>query len=137
MNWVIQALIGMVLFAAMILIFKKLTIEKVQAEVILLFLFGFAFIFYLTQVIVTKTPIKVNTLIIILLILAAIFSYIANLLEVKSINTAPNPAFVTAIFGLHTVLVVIGSYFLYNSKISFLNWIGTLLGVIAIILLSL
>jgi len=48
----------MVLFAGMILIFKKLTVEKVQAEVILMFLFGFAFLFYLTQVLVTKTSIK-------------------------------------------------------------------------------
>ena len=137
MNWLMQSLIGMFLFAAMILIFKKLTIEKLQAEVILLFLFGFAFIFYLTQVIITKTPVKVNTFLITLLLLTAIFSYIANLLEVKSINTAPNPAFVTAIFGLHTILVVIGSYFIFNSKISILNSVGIVLGVIAIILLSL
>ena len=127
----------MVLFAGMILIFKKLTVEKVQAEVILMFLFGFAFLFYLTQVLVTKTSIKLNAFLIILLILTAIFSYIANLLEVRSINTSPNPAFVTAIFGLHTILVAIGSYFIYSSKLSIINGLGIVLGIIAIILLSL
>ena len=137
MNWLIQALLGMILFAGMILIFKKLTIENVQAEVILLFLFGFAFLFYLTQVIVTNPPIKLNTFLIVLLVLTAIFSYIANLLEVKSINTAPNPAFVTAIFGLHTILVAVGSYFIYNSSLSLVNGAGIVLGIIAIILLSL
>ena len=137
MNWLIQTLIAMLLFALMILIFKKLTIEKMQAEVILLFLFGFAFVFYLTQVIVTKTPIKINTFLIVLLILAAIFSYIANLLEVKAVNMAPNPAFVTSIMGLHAILVAIGSYYLYNSQISIMNGLGIILGIIAIILLSL
>ena len=137
MNWLIQALIGMVLFAGMILIFKKLTVEKVQAEVILMFLFGFAFLFYLTQVLVTKTSIKLNAFLIILLILTAIFSYIANLLEVRSINTSPNPAFVTAIFGLHTILVAIGSYCIYSSKLSIINGLGIVLGISAIILLSL
>src|SRR3989344_174300 len=117
----------MVLFAGMILIFKKLTVEEVQAEVILMFLFGFAFLFYLTQVLVTKTSIKLNAFLIILLILIAIFSYIANLLEVRSINTSPNPAFVTAIFGLHTILVAIGSYFIYSSKLSIINGLGIVL----------
>ena len=114
MNWVIQSLIGMLLFAGMILIFKKLTLENLKAEVILLFLFGFAFLFYLIQVIVTKTSFKLNAFLVILLILTAVFSYIANLIEVRAINVAPNPAFVTAIFSLHIILVAIGSYFLYN-----------------------
>ena len=137
MNWFIQSLIGMLLFAGMILIFKKLTLENLKAEVILLFLFGFAFLFYLTQVIVTKTSFKLNAFLVILLILTAIFSYVANLIEVRAIAVAPNPAFVTAIFSLHIILVAIGSYFLYNSQISFINGLGMVLGIIAIILLSL
>lgn len=137
MNWLIQTLIAMILFAFMILLFKKLTIEKVQAEIILLFLFGFAFIFYLIQVIITKTPIKLNSFLVVLLILAALFSYVANLLEVKAISTTPNPAFVTSIMGLHAILVAIGSYLLYSSQISILNGLGIILGIVAIILLSL
>ena len=137
MNWFIQSLIGMLLFAGMILIFKKLTLENLKAEVILLFLFGFAFLFYLTQVIVTKTSFKLNAFLVILLILTAIFSYVGNLIEVRAIAVAPNPAFVTAIFSLHIILVAIGSYFLYNSQISFINGLGMVLGIIAIILLSL
>ena len=61
MNWLTYALLGMFFISIMSLIFKKLTIENLQAEVILVFLFGFAFLFYLTQILVTKTPVKVNT----------------------------------------------------------------------------
>ncbi|MEK6937246.1 MAG: EamA family transporter [Nanoarchaeota archaeon] len=137
MNWLLYALLGMFFAGFMILIFKKLTIENVKAEVILVFLFGFAFIFYLSQILITKTPVKINSYLIFLLILAAFFSYLANLLEVKSIGIAPNPAFPVGIFSLHTILVVIGSYFLFNSSVSIINILGIILGIIAIILLSL
>ena len=136
MNWLTYALLGMFFIALMSLIFKKLTLENLQAEIILLFLFGFAFLFYLTQVIITKTPIKVNTFLVILLILAALFSYIGNLFQVKSIGLAPNPAFSVAIISLQTILVAVGSYFIYNSKLSLLNALGLFLGITAIILLS-
>jgi len=137
MNWLTYALLGMVFIAIMSLIFKKLTIEKLQAEVILVFLFGFAFVFYLTQVIITKTPVNVNYYLIILLILAAFFSYLGNLFQVKSIGLAPNPAFSIAIISLQTILVAVGSYFIFNSNLTLLNGIGIVLGVIAIVLLSL
>ena|SRR3989344_1483805 len=136
MNWLTYALLGMVFIAIMSLIFKKLTIEKLQAEVILVFLFGFAFVFYLTQVIITKTPVNVNYYLIILLILAAFFSYLGNLFQVKSIGLAPNPAFSIAIISLQTILVAVGSYFIFNSTISLLNGVGIVLGIIAIVLLS-
>ena len=137
MNWLTYALLGMVFIAIMSLIFKKLTIEKLQAEVILVFLFGFAFVFYLTQVIITKTPVNVNYYLIILLILAAFFSYLGNLFQVKSIGLAPNPAFSIAIISLQTILVAVGSYFIFNSNLTLLNGIGIVLGVIAIVLFSL
>ena len=137
MNWLTYALLGMFFIALMSLIFKKLTLENLQAEIILLFLFGFAFLFYLGQVIVTKTPVKLNYFLIILLILAAFFSYIGNLFQVKSIGLAPNPAYSIAIISSQTILVAIGSYFLYNSQISIMNAIGILLGIVAIVLLSL
>ena len=137
MNWLIYAMLGMISLGIMSLLLKKLTIENLRAEVMLLFLFFFAAVFYLLQILLTKTQIKVNYFLIFLIIVAALFSYIGNLFLVKSIATAPNPAYTIAIISLQTILVAIGSYFIFNSQLTAINLLGVVLGIIAIILLSL
>lgn len=138
MNWIIYALLGMFFIAIMSLILKKLTTQNIKVEVILLFLFGFATIFYLAQILITKTEIKLDSnLVIVLLILVALFSYLGNLFQVKSIALAPNPAYSIVIISLQTILVALGSYLFFNSSITLTNLFGLILGIVAIILLSL
>lgn len=137
MNWIIYAMLGMISLGIMSLLLKKLTIENLRAEVMLLFLFIFAAVFYLLQILVTKTQIKINYFLIFLIIAAALFSYIGNLFLVKSIAIAPNPAYSIAIISLQTILVAVGSYFIFNSQLTVINLLGVVLGLIAIILLSL
>src|SRR3989344_6778380 len=135
MNWIVYAMLGMISLGIMSLLLKKLTIENLRAEVMLLFLFFFAAVFYLLQILLTKTQIKVNYFLIFLIIVAALFSYIGNLFLVKSIAVAPNPAYTIAIISLQTILVAIGSYFIFNSQLTAINLLGVVLGIIAIILL--
>lgn len=135
MNWLTYALFGMVCFATMILIFKKLT-SYLKPNILLLFIFCFGMIFYLIDSLYTKSAFNLNSKIILLLIIAAFFSYLGNLLYVKSISIAPNPGYSVAIVSLQAIIITLGSYFLYGSEISGKSLIGIIFGVIAIILLS-
>jgi len=136
-NWFVYALLGMVFFSGMILIFKKLVVAGLKPNVILFFIFTFGMLFYLTDIIYNKTSISINYYFLGFLILAAFLSYLGNLLYVKSLSTAPNPGYTTAINSLQIILITIGSFLLFGSGISAKNIVGIVLGLIAIILLTL
>jgi len=135
MEWMLLALISVVFFSGMTLLFKRATLE-VPASIILFFVFGFGFIFYLFHIFITKTPIKVNPTIVWILLAAALLSYLANLFAVKALGMAPNPAFADAFGGLKFVIVAVAAVFLFGSPLTFLNMIGILLTVVGLFLLT-
>lgn len=137
MSWFMYALLGMVFFSAMVLVFKKLTALGVKTSALLLLVFLFGALFYGAHTLVTKTPVKINYSIIVLLAAAALSSYIANLFYVKSIELAPNPAYPTAIVGLQVGLIAIGSILFFGSEFNWIKGVGLLLTIVAIVLLSL
>lgn len=135
MGWFLYALLGMVLFSVMLLIFKKLTAD-LKPNVLLLFIFGFGMIFYLADIVYANSPFNLNLKLVLLLLIAAFLSYLGNLLYVKSISLAPNPGYSAAIISFQVILITFGSYFLFGSQITVKGLVGIVMGVIAIILLS-
>ena len=135
MEWVLLALIAVVFTSAMTLLFKRATLE-IPASIILLFVFGFGFIFYLFHVFITKTPIKVSPTIVWILIAAALLSYLGNLFMVKALGMAPNPAFAKAFVGLEFVIVGLAAVFLFGSQLTFPNMIGIVLTIVGLLLLT-
>ena len=136
MNWVLYALLGMVFFSGMNLIFKRLTAD-LKPNVLLLFIFIFGALFYLIDSVYTKTSLNLNYKLVLLLLAAAFLSYLGNLFYVKSLSLSPNPGHSAAINSLQIILITIGAVFLFGSEITIKNLIGIMLGIIAIILLSL
>lgn len=135
-TWLIYTLISVFFTAAMVLIFKKTTMQGVDAAVILFVLFSVAALLYGAHLLVNRTSFNVGGWPLILIVLAAICSYVANLLQVKSIALAPNPGYVFAIVSLNVVLVTVASYFLFSSEITLVRGIGIMLGIIAVALIS-
>ena len=135
MSWLLYALLGMVFFAGMILLFKKITLLGTEPLILLLFLTIFLAGFYVVHVSITKTPLKVNSTVILLILAAAFLSYLGNLFYTKSIALAPNPAYSTTIISLQIVLIAIASVFLFGSELSTVKGIGILFAIVAGILL--
>src|SRR2546425_1054680 len=96
--WYLQSMGGMICLAIMILIFKKL-LAGVPPASILVFVFGFGFLFYLAQLLIVKDRISLSPQYIVALFVAALFSYLGNLLYLKALAIAPNPGYVSAIIG--------------------------------------
>lgn len=126
----------MIFFSGMILLFKKITLMGVKPAVLLLFVSIFLFIFYLSHTTVTKTPTKINNYILILIIIAAFLSYLANLFYTKSIALAPNAGYSAAIISLQLAVITIASIILFGAEFSLIRGVGVLLAIIAGILLS-
>ena len=137
MMWIIYALIGMVCLGVMTLIFKKLLEMGLKPELVLDFIFGFGMLFYLLQVVVTKTMLNINWNIIFLLALAAFLSYVGNLFTLKSLALTPNPGYTQAIVSLNIAFITLASILLFGSKITLIKGAGVVCAIIGLILLAL
>lgn len=137
MNWFILALLGMIFFSGMILVFKKIIILGVPPAKLMLYVAIFLTVFYILHVLITKTPVKVNTPVLLWLVLAAFLSYAANLFYTKSIALAPNPGYSATIVSLQLAIIAIASFFLFGSELTLLKGTGILLAIVAAVLLAL
>lgn len=136
MEWVFYALISVVFFSGMTLLFKKVTVLKVETPVLLMFIFGFGFLFYAIHVFANKTPVNVNALSITLLLVAAALSYGANFFSVKALGLAPNPGFSEAVGGLKLVVISLAAVALFGSQLTMPNIAGIVLMMAGSILLT-
>ena len=136
MTWFIYAFIGTFLFAAMLLIFRYLGNLGVKESTILLYVFGIGTIFFIGHSLVTHSPMKVNTKVFLLLVLATAFSYAGNLLFTKSLLIAPNPGYATAVDAFRVLLITVAAIFLFGSELTLLKGIGAVLMVAGVVLLG-
>lgn len=137
MNWFILALLAMLFFSGMILVFKKIVVLGVQPATLMLYVAIFLTIFYILHILITKTPVKVNTPVLLWLVLAAFLSYAANLFYTKSIALAPNPGYSATIVSLQLAIIAIASFFLFGSELTLLKGAGIFLAIVAAVLLAL
>ncbi len=136
MTWYISALLGTLSLSCMILLAKHLSLVPVANSIILLSISIFCTVLYGTQVIITKPTFHANLKILFLLLLAAVFSYLGNLLHLRAVADAPNPGFAVAVSSSRAVFITIAALFIFNSSLSWFKAIGVCLTILGVIILS-
>jgi uncharacterized membrane protein len=125
--WQGYAVVAMACFASMQLLFTQLTRRGIATPTMLLFVFAFGASFYLLHVLLTGTSVAVTTPAVLLLVLAASFSYVGNLCAVRALAAAPNPGYAVAIVGLQAAVVTLTSVLLLGSTLSWIKGLGVFL----------
>ena len=130
MNWIAYSIIAAVSFSFMILIYKKLLLLGINQNLLNLFIFGIVFVGFGLVVLYSKTQIKLTLLMILLLILASVFSLAGNYFQVKAYNEAPNPGYASTIVATQLILIAILSVFFYNSEFTWTKFFGIIVVVL-------
>lgn len=137
MNWLVLSFFAMLCFASVALIIKKLTLTEPQSEVINFYFFLFTTIVFLglslskgTRLITPPDSIKWFALL-------AVVAAAANYFSVAAIRSAPNPGYVTGIRGFEASITALVSVMLFKSEMTATKFIGIVLTIGGLILLSL
>lgn len=136
-NWVAYSLVSMISFAAMMLLFKKLTQTGMPPEVINFYFFLFStfaiFLFNLARS--TKLELPSNSIYI--FVLTALIAVVANYCSISAIKLAPNPGYSKALQSFDVAIITIASVFFFGSQITITKAAGIFLSMLGLILLSL
>lgn len=135
--WFFHALIAMLCFGGMQLLFKQLSRSGLGSPVILVFVFGIGTLFYLAHVAIARTPLMVGRNVLAILGAAALLSYTGNLYMVRALDRAPNPGYALAVVGLQALVVTLGAVLLFGSEFSWLKALGVVLSICGVALLML
>lgn len=135
--WLTNAFLAMFCAGLMTLVLKKLTIFGIPHAWILMFLFFFGTIFYLTHALYMKNTFNLTLSSLIWIICAAILSYLVNLCVLRSIAEAPNPGYTTAIVGCSSLVVVLGACLFFGASLSAGKVFGIVLCLLGVFMLSL
>ena len=127
MNWIIYSIIVAISFAIVVLIYKKLLLLGINQNLLNFFMFGLVFLGFTSMIIVNKTPIKLSYLMILLLIIASIFALIANYLEVKAFDSAPNPGYVATLISTQIILISVLSVLFFKLDFSWVKFLGMII----------
>lgn len=133
--WQWYAVIAMVCFAAMQLIFAHVTKKGIAPPVSLLLVFGLGALLYLLHVRGTRMPLHLSLPVVSWLVLPATLSYIGNLFSVRAIATAPNPGYAVAVVSVQAAVVTMGGILLLGASFSWMKTIGVILCCLGIALL--
>ena len=136
MNWVTYAIIAAISFSGMILIYKKLLLVGINQNLLNLFIFGLVFLGFGSIVFATKTPIKLSYMMIVLLIVASIFSLIGNYSMVKSYSSAPNPGYATTLVSTQLIIISVLSIIFFKSDFSWTKFLGIVIVLLGSYLVS-
>ncbi len=63
--------------------------------------------------------------------------YAGNFLQLKSMELSPNPGYSIGVVSLQAVVITLGSALLFHSSLSWINGIGVVLAVVALVLMGL
>jgi|SRR3989344_1580242 len=135
-NWILSAILAALSFTFMILIYKKLLLLNINQNILNLFIFGLVFLGFGIVLVSTKTSIKITFFMLILLIIAAVFSLLGNYFQVKAVNDAPNPGYAITLQSTSLILITILSIFLFKSSFSWVKLVGILVVIFGSYLLS-
>ncbi|MFH1326520.1 MAG: EamA family transporter [archaeon] len=135
-SWILYGLGAAISFSAMALVIKKLLVLKISPLIVNTLLFGLVTLGYGFWIASTDTKIEINLIIILFLILAGFFSILSSYFDVVSMKFAPNPGYSSALKASSLVLITIFSVFLFSSDFSLLKFIGIIIVVGGIFLIS-
>jgi drug/metabolite transporter (DMT)-like permease len=133
--WQWWAVIGMICFAAMQLIFAALGRRGVNVTAMLLYVFGIAALLYLVHVRASRAVVPQTARDVALLAAAAVLSYVGNWLLLRAIAAAPNPGYAVAISGLQAAVVTLLSVSILGASFSWSKALGVALCAVGVALL--
>lgn len=125
----------MACFAGMQLLFKYFSRGGMSPAAILVFVFGFGWLFFMVHVATLRTDVAVSPSAAGLLLAAGLLGYLGNLFGVRAVALAPNAGYAVAIFGLQALIVTIVSVMLLGASLSWLKVLGVVLCCLGVALL--
>lgn len=135
LGWVLYAFLSMFGVAFIHLGFKFVG-NRLNPSVLLLYTIMIQGTIYAVFIYKNKFSLKLSLPLLFILISMAVVASAANVFQVKSINLAPNPGYVSAIGSSAIILVTMASIFLFSSELTLLKTLGILLTVIGVILVG-
>lgn len=136
MTWVTYAVIATLSFTVMFLLYKKLLSLGLSQIMLNLTIFGLVFLGFVIIAITIKTPVKISNLMLILIIITSVLSLIANYFQVKTFDTAPNIGYALAIISGQIALITILSSLIFKSDFNLIKFIGILVVIFGIYMIS-
>ena len=137
MNWFILAIVSMVGFTFMNLLFKKALNVGVKSEILVFYVFGIGTLISLAYLLSIGESLEVTKVSLSILAAAALFSIVSNVILTQSIKIAPNPGYALAVNSAQILLVTVASYFIFKSDFTLIKGVGAVLTVIGLVLLGL
>jgi drug/metabolite transporter (DMT)-like permease len=137
MRWLILSFFAMLCFVSVALIIKKLTLTEPQSEVINFYFFLFTTIVFLGLLLSKGTRAVISVSSIKWFALLAVVAAAANYFSVAAIRNAPNPGYVTGVRGFESGITALVAVMLFKSEITATKFIGIILTLGGLILLSL
>lgn len=135
--WPVYALLAMICFASMQLVFRYTTRGGLTPAVVLFFVFGFAWSCYLLHLATFRPPIPLTLPRTTWLLLAGALAYVGNLYAVKAVSLAPNPGYAMALVSLQALVVTGVSVVVLDATLSWTKLLGVMLCAIGVTLLVL
>ena len=137
MNWIFYSLIAAIAFAGLVLTYKKLLLLGINQLVLNVSIFFLVFLGFASVIVYKRIPLQLSTAMILLLLLAAVFSFLGNYFQVKSYNESPNPGYASTLVATQLILITIFSIFLYHSEFNWLKVLGIAIVILGSYLISL
>lgn len=137
--WIALSLATMGLMSIMLLLLNGLNRLGVDQSVTLLGLFAMILVVNVVYLVAMRTPLRLPTTPLpwVLIVGAAIASFLGNLCFLKAMNHAPNPGYPCAIEGSKVVIVTLISIWLFAAHFSYLKGLGALCCAIGVALICL
>jgi len=135
-NWFILSLLAAFAFGGMTLLFRIATDKGISPVLGLFYIILVATILLGVYNFSVEKSFVTSKNIIIILIIAGVFSFIGNTLLFKALGSAPNPGYAEAVGSLRILLITFISILIFSLKLNLLGILGSIFVVIGIILLS-
>jgi drug/metabolite transporter (DMT)-like permease len=125
--WQWYALLAMICFAAMQLVFRHLSQRGISSPAMLVVVFALATMFYVVHLRATRTAPAAGGPVLALLAATAFLSYVGNYYSVRAVAAAPNPGYAIAIVSLQGVVVTLAAVLLMGATLSWVKLVGVVL----------
>lgn len=134
--WILYSTAAMLLLGGMLLIIKRLSVGGVVPGVILFWLLLGAAAGAGAQLVATRQSPRLAWSALGCVALAALASYLGNLLYVKAVALSPNPGYPVAIEGCKAAVVLLGSLLLFDTSLSLGKAVGVALCAVGVVLIA-
>jgi len=137
-SWIILALIALICFSIMVTLITFSSRKGLPLSFILFGIFSVGSVVYFLQTLFTTSfKFQISGLSIGLILAMGVLSVIGNYAQFQASNSAPNPGLAIAVVGLQSALIAILATVFFKDKVSSLQIVGMIIGLIGISMISL